>query len=144
MVYQELNLVAQMTVEANMNLGDEWVRSAGFVRIRDSVKRAQALLDEYNLDIDATAEVSTLSIAEQQMLEIAKALASDARIIVMDEPTSSLDVLHEKEFLQTLKTACGDKMIFIVSHRSSTLTGCSRILHLEQGQAVELSSKDSA
>lgn len=102
MVYQELNLVAQMTVEANMNLGDEWVRSAGFVRIRDSVKRAQALLDEYNLDIDATAEVSTLSIAEQQMLEIAKALASDARIIVMDEPTSSLTTREVKSLFRII------------------------------------------
>lgn len=86
MIYQELNLVPTMTVEANMNLGKEWTRKAGFVRIRDSVSRAQALLDEYELDIDARAETRSLSIAQQQMLEIAKAIASDARIIVMDDP----------------------------------------------------------
>ena len=87
---------------------------------------------------------SALSGGERQRIGIARVLITEPDVIVMDEPTSSLDVLHEKEFLQTLKTACGDKMIFIVSHRSSTLTGCSRILHLEQGQAVEPSSKDSA
>lgn len=118
MVYQELNLVAQMTVEANMNLGDEWVRSAGFVRIRDSVKRAQALLDEYNLDIDATAEVSTLSIAEQQMLEIAKALASDARIIVMDEPTSSLTTREVKSLFQIIhRLTSENRTVIYISHR---------------------------
>ena len=118
MVYQELNLVAQMTVEANMNLGDEWVRSAGFVRIRDSVKRAQALLDEYNLDIDATAEVSTLSIAEQQMLEIAKALASDARIIVMDEPTSSLTTREVKSLFRIIhRLTSENRTVIYISHR---------------------------
>ena len=118
MVYQELNLVAQMTVEANMNLGDEWVRSAGFVRIRDSVKRAQALLDEYNLDIDATAEVSTLSVAEQQMLEIAKALASDARIIVMDEPTSSLTTREVKSLFRIIhRLTSENRTVIYISHR---------------------------
>ena len=101
-----------------MNLGDEWVRSAGFVRIRDSVKRAQALLDEYNLDIDATAEVSTLSIAEQQMLEIAKALASDARIIVMDEPTSSLTTREVKSLFQIIhRLTSENRTVIYISHR---------------------------
>ena len=118
MVYQELNLVPQMTVEANMNLGDEWVRTAGFVRIKDSVKRAQALLDEYNLDIDATAEVSTLSIAEQQMLEIAKALASDAKIIVMDEPTSSLTTREVKSLFRIIHRLTSEsRTVIYISHR---------------------------
>lgn len=64
MIYQELNLVPTMTVEANMNLGKERVRRLGFVQIRDSVNAAQKLLDSYNLEIDARAEVRDLSIAQ--------------------------------------------------------------------------------
>ena len=56
---------------------------------------------------------------------------------LMDEPTSGLDVLHEKELLQTLREECGDKMLLIVSHRHSTLTGCNRIIRLENGRAFE-------
>ena len=146
MVYQELNLVAQMTVEANMNLGDEWVRSAGFVRIRDSVKRAQALLDEYNLDIDATAEVSTLSIAEQQMLEIAKALASDARIIVMDEPTSSLTTREVKSLFQIIhRLTSENRTVIYISHRMDELKRITdRITVMRDGQYIEtLNTKDT-
>lgn len=118
MIYQELNLVPQMSVEANMNLGNEWVRKAGFVKIKDSVKRAQTLLDEYDLDIDARAEVSSLSIAEQQMLEIAKALASDARIIVMDEPTSSLTAKEVNSlFCITHRLTSENRTVIYISHR---------------------------
>ena len=56
---------------------------------------------------------------------------------LIDEPTSSLDVLHEKELLQTLEEACRDKLLLLVSHRPSTLTGCGRIVRLEQGRDVE-------
>lgn len=118
MIYQELNLVPQMSVEANMNLGNEWVRTAGFVKIKDSVKRAQALLDEYDLDIDAKAEVSSLSIAEQQMLEIAKALASDARIIVMDEPTSSLTAKEVNSLFRIISRLTSEnRTVIYISHR---------------------------
>ena len=68
---------------------------------------------------------------------IARVLLLNPDVIVMDEPTSSLDVLHEKELLQTLEEACRDKLLLLVSHRPSTLTGCGRIVRLEQGRAVE-------
>ena len=118
MIYQELNLVPTMTVEANMNLGKEWVRRMGFVRIRDSVSRAQALLDSYNLDIDARAEVRDLSIAQQQMLEIAKAIASDAKIIVMDEPTSSLTKKEVDALFTIIRQLTRERRTVIyISHR---------------------------
>lgn len=78
-----------------------------------------------------------LSGGEKQRIGIARTMIVDPDVIVMDEPTSSLDVLHEKELLKTLADECGDKMIFIVSHRHSTLTGCDRIIRLEDGKAVE-------
>lgn len=118
MIYQELNLVPTMTVEANMNLGKEKVRKMGFVRMRDSIGAAQQLLDSYDLGIDARAEVRQLSIAQQQMLEIAKAIASDARIIVMDEPTSSL-TKKETDALFTIirRLTQEDRTVIYISHR---------------------------
>ena len=78
-----------------------------------------------------------LSGGERQRVGIARVLLLNPDVIVMDEPTSSLDVLHEKELLQTLEEACRDKLLLLVSHRPSTLTGCGRIVRLEQGWAVE-------
>ena len=78
-----------------------------------------------------------LSGGERQRVGIARVLLLNPDVIVMDEPTSSLDVLHEKELLQTLEEACRDKLLLLVSHRPSTLTGCGRIVRLEQGRALE-------
>lgn len=85
-----------------------------------------------------------LSGGERQRVGIARVLLLNPDVIVMDEPTSSLDVLHEKELLQTLEEACQDKLLLIVSHRPSTLTGCGRIVRLEQGRAVEQSFRRDA
>lgn len=78
-----------------------------------------------------------LSGGERQRVGIARVLLLNPDVIVMDEPTSSLDVLHEKELLQTLEEACRDKLLLLVSHRPSTLIGCGRVVRLEQGRAVE-------
>lgn len=78
---------------------------------------------------------SRLSGGEKQRIGIARTMVAEPDVIVMDEPTSSLDILHEKELLKTFSEACSDKMILIVSHRSSTLTECTRTIRLEHGKA---------
>ena len=78
---------------------------------------------------------SRLSGGERQRVGIARTMLTNPDVIVMDEPTSSLDVLHEKELLRTLREECADKMLIIVSHRPSTLTECDRIVRLEDGRA---------
>ena len=80
--------------------------------------------------------IKNLSKGYRQRVGIARTMLTDPDVIVMDEPTSSLDVLHEKELLKTLREECADKMLIIVSHRPSTLTGCTRIIRLENGRAV--------
>ena len=78
-----------------------------------------------------------LSGGERQRVGIARIMMIDPDIIVMDEPTSSLDVLHEKELLKTMREVYEDKTVLIVSHRLSTLTDCSRIIRLENRKAVK-------
>ena len=76
-----------------------------------------------------------LSGGERQRIGIARTMLVDPDVLVMDEPTSSLDILHEKALLKTLAEAYGDKILILVSHRSSTLTGCTRVIPLEQGKS---------
>lgn len=82
-----------------------------------------------------------LSGGEKQRIGIARTMLVEPDVIVMDEPTSSLDVLHEKELLRTLREVYADKILLIVSHRHSTLTDCTRIIRLENGKAVELETE---
>ena len=64
-------------------------------------------------------------------------MLADPDVVVMDEPTSSLDILHEKELLKTLQEEYSHKTLLIISHRLSTLTGCGRIIRLEHGRGAE-------
>ena len=81
------------------------------------------------LNIEPVSELGdTLSGGERQRIGIARILLRNPDICLMDEPSSALDALHEKELLHTLQTAYAGKTLLLISHRSSTLTGCSRIL----------------
>ncbi len=98
MIYQELNLAPDMSVEDNIMLGNE-SRRWGFVRAqqqREKVRQALSLLGHGELD--PTRRVSSLTIGTQQVVEIARALVSDARVMIFDEPTSSL-TRHDVIFL---------------------------------------------
>lgn len=90
MIHQELAPVPEMTVAENIYLGREPLNRFGLV---DKVKMRQmatALFDRWNIRIDAGAKMKTLSVAGMQMVEIAKAISYDARLIIMDEPTSAI------------------------------------------------------
>ncbi|MCL2162856.1 MAG: sugar ABC transporter ATP-binding protein [Oscillospiraceae bacterium] len=117
MIYQEFNLVQEMTVQDNIFLGKE-ITNKLLVDKKQTRKMVQKIMQEYDIDLDPGDMVENLSIAKQQILEIMKALSSNSRIIVMDEPTSSLS-LHEVrrlfEIIYKLKEQ-GITIIFI-SHR---------------------------
>ncbi|MBE6109111.1 MAG: thiol reductant ABC exporter subunit CydC [Erysipelotrichaceae bacterium] len=78
-----------------------------------------------------------LSGGERQRIGIARVLLSDPDVILMDEPSSSLDVFHEKELLQTIHNEYQDKTVIIISHRMSTLGGCEKIFRLINGRMYE-------
>ena len=73
----------------------------------------------------------TLSGGERQRIGIARVLLRDPDVCLMDEPSSALDALHEKELLHTLNTEYVGKTLMLISHRASTLTGCDRTLRME-------------
>ncbi|HEY0564610.1 MAG TPA: sugar ABC transporter ATP-binding protein [Terriglobales bacterium] len=134
-VFQELSLVPEMTVAENIYLGQQ---SGGLMRWDETYHRAQALLNRLGFHIAATTRVSQLGIGEQQMIEIAKALSRDARILVLDEPTAALTE-HEAECLfRTLQDlrANGVGVIYI-SHRMQEIFRLSdRVTVLRDGRTV--------
>ena len=117
-IYQELTLVPQLSAPENIFLGREPQRWAGIVdrrRIRDDAER---LLAGLGVRIDLDRPVGELGIAQQQMVEVAKALDAEARIVIMDEPTSALTASEIGELFATIErlTARGTGIIYI-SHR---------------------------
>ena len=89
-IYQEFNLVPTLTVAENIFIGREPLRYGRFVDWPRMRAEARAITQRIGLAIDPDALVSNLSVAEQQMVEIARALSARARLIIMDEPTSAL------------------------------------------------------
>ncbi|WP_343421269.1 ATP-binding cassette domain-containing protein [Candidatus Flexifilum breve] len=89
-VYQEINLVPTLSVAENIYLGRQPMRF-GFVDMRRVNTQAQALLKKYNLDIDVTRTLSTYSVAIQQIVAIARGVDMSAKVLILDEPTASLD-----------------------------------------------------
>jgi ABC-type sugar transport system ATPase subunit len=117
-IYQELSMVENLNIAENIFLGNEPLNRAGFVDYRRMNAKASQVLAQLDLDIDPKTKVSELSIGQKQMIEIAKAISYDSRIIVMDEPTASLSQ-HETETLINLIHALRARNIGIVyiSHR---------------------------
>jgi ABC-type sugar transport system ATPase subunit len=116
-IYQEFNLMPNLTVAENIFVGRE-PSSAGFVRGAEMTRQARELLGQLGVTLQPQEIVRDLSVAEQQMVEIAKALSFNARIVIMDEPTSALtdrEVDALVEIIRGLKSR-GMGVIFI-SHR---------------------------
>ena len=121
-IYQELNLVPHLSAAANIFLGREPSRIPGVIDRARLTRDAAALLASLGTRIDPNARVSDLSVAEQQMVEVAKALSLDARVLIMDEPTSALTESEIDQLFSAIAglTARGVSVIYI-SHRLEEL-----------------------
>ena len=117
-IHQELNLVPGMTVAENIFLGREQVRAPFLVDTRAQKRAAAEILAGLDFPAAADAVVGTLRVGEQQLVEIAKALSLDARILIMDEPTSALSVAeaHRLQVIIRELAARGVAVVYI-SHR---------------------------
>lgn len=136
-IHQELVLVPHMTVAENIFLGREPM-SGGFVDHKKMTDDAQELLDENRMQIKADALINTLTIAQQQMVEIVKAISFKSKILVMDEPTSSISDKEVEFLFQTMRrlTSQGVGIIYI-SHKMSELEQiCDRVTVMRDGEYV--------
>lgn len=144
-IYQEFNLVPQLTVAENIFLGRE--PSAALPGWLDGKKmhdNAQTLMDGLGANLDVRTRVSKLSVAMQQMVEIAKATSRKSRILVMDEPSATLTE-HELENLYRLIRQLKEDGVSIVyiSHRMDEVFSiCDRITVLRDGKTVGTKAKD--
>ena len=121
MIFQELSLIQTMTVAENIFLGEE-VTKNGFRDTAFMNKRAKEVLDNLGIDVEPGTVVGNLSVGMSQMVEIAKAVAKDAKILVLDEPTASLsdsETEHLFKLIADLK-AKGVSMVYI-SHRMNEI-----------------------
>ncbi|MGF6923920.1 ABC-type sugar transport system ATPase subunit [Paraburkholderia sp. 40] len=136
-IYQEINLVPFRSVAENIFLGRE-PRRFGLIDWRTVQQRAAALLDSFGLQIDVKKPVGRYSTAIQQMVALARAVSSDAKMVIMDESTSSLDE-REVELLFTVVRKLRDdgRAVIFVSHRLDELYAlCDRVTVMRDGQTV--------
>ncbi len=136
-IYQELSLVPNISVSANLFLGREPTRG-GLLRSEQEIRAATEVLARLGLTLDVRRPVGELSISEQQLVEIARALITDARIIIMDEPTAALTPREVTRLFAILRglTRGGIGIIF-VSHRLEEVLAISdRVTVMRYGFTV--------
>ena len=137
MVYQEVNLIPYLSVAENICLGRK-VGTPGLVSYRSMRRRAVAALDRLGLKLDTDKPVSSYSIAVQQMVAIARALDVDARVLVLDEPTSSLDPDEVKRLYEVMRRLRSDGLglIFVTHFLDQVFEVSDRITVLRNGKYI--------
>lgn len=118
MIHQELNPVPHMTIAENIFLGREMKKSLGFVDRDRMLKETEKLLKRLDFDFDPSQKIGELSVAGMQMIEIAKAVSCDAKVILMDEPTSAITENEvEKLFTIIRELISHDVAIVYITHK---------------------------
>jgi ribose transport system ATP-binding protein len=140
MIYQELSLAPHLTVAENIFLGREPLKLApiGFINTRELNARAGAMLQDFGFEINPRARVARLSAADRQLVEITRAVVEAKRVIVMDEPTSSLTNQEVDELFRLIRDLKSRGLAVIyISHRLEELPEIAgRLTILRDGRAV--------
>ena len=139
MIFQEFSLIPTLSVAQNIFLKREPRFLSGLVIDEaETIRKAQLILDELGEQIDPTMLVENLSVGKCQIVEIAKAISKNARILVMDEPTSSIseaEVSRLFKFVERLKET-GISVVYISHRMSEIFTICDRITVMRDGEKV--------
>ncbi|CDZ59564.1 YtfR [Neorhizobium galegae bv. orientalis] len=136
-VYQEVNLLENLTVAENLFLGRQ-PRRFGLIDRREMRRRSKALLERYGLDIDVDALLSSYSVAVRQLVAIARAVDLSGKVLVLDEPTASLDA-HEVEMLFTVLRRLREEglgIIIITHFLNQVYAVADRVTVLRNGRLV--------
>jgi len=136
-VYQEVNLVPSLSVAENITLGRQ-PGALGFLNWRAIRRRARAALARLEVECDVDAELGSLSVAMQQMVAIARALDTSARLLVLDEPTASLDEKEVAELFGIMRKLRGEGMgiVFVTHFLNQVYAVSDRLTVLRNGQLV--------
>ena len=135
-IHQELNILPDLSVAENLFLGKELTYGFGILKRAEMRRQAHDLLCKLGLDIDPKTRAGDLSVGKQQLVEIAKAIASDAKYIVMDEPTAALTDREIQTLFETVRELKNKGISFVyISHRMEEIFAiCDRITILRDGQ----------
>jgi len=146
-IHQELNLMPHLTVAQNIYIGREPRARVPFV-VDDSAanRKTEDLLAMLNLQIAPTTKVSDLTVAKQQMVEIAKALSFNSRILVMDEPTAALTDTEIEELFRIIRQLCAKGVgVVHISHRLEELKQISnRVTVMRDGRYIDTLQTEQA
>ncbi len=137
MIHQEFNLVPGLTVAENVFLGHEPTR-AGLIKSEAMRRESRRLLAMLGCDIDPDRPVASLSVAEQQLVEIARALRQQARLVVMDEPTAALSDTETGALFAVIRSLCRDGVpVIYISHRMKDIFAVGdRVTVMRDGRTV--------
>ena len=145
-IHQELNMMNHLTVAQNIYIGREPMKNGVWIDDKKMEEDAKALFDRIGVDIDPGAILGTLTVGKQQMVEIAKAVSHDSKILILDEPTAALTQVEVEELFSIMRDlkAKGIGMIYI-SHRMDEINRISdRITVMRDGEYVgTLITKDT-
>lgn len=144
LIYQEMQLAPNLTVAENIFLGSELARG-GLVQRKEMINQAQAVIDRLGAQFKASDRVMTLTIAEQQQVEIARALHRNSRVLVMDEPTAALSSRETQRLFELILRLRDEGMAIIyISHRMAEVYELSdRVSVLRDGQYVGSLTRDN-
>ena len=146
MVHQEINMIMEMTIAENLFFGREKMFMNGpFLDVKKRSEEAKKVFAELKVSIDPEKKAKELSIAELQLVEIARAASYDAKIIIMDEPTSALTDVEVKELYRIIGDLIEqEKAVVFISHKlDEILRICDRVTVLRDGEFIETrESKD--
>ncbi len=136
-VYQEVNLIRSLSVAENLTLGRQPGR-LGFLNWKEIRRHAREMLARLEIDIDVDAELGSLSVALQQMVAIARALDLKAKLLVLDEPTASLDEKEVAELFAVMRRLRGESMgiVFVTHFLDQVYAVTDRITVLRNGTLV--------
>lgn len=138
-IHQELNILPDLTVAENLFLGNEKTfGKSGILKTKEMNKKAKVILGELGLDVDVKTVARELSVGKQQIIEIAKAMSSNAEVIVMDEPTAALTEREIVSLFETIRVLQSNGVSFVyISHRMEEIFAlCDRITILRDGNYV--------
>ena len=137
-IYQELNVLFDLTVEENLFMGKEITKGFGICDKKAMRAKAKEVMDKMGVNIPVDAVMSDLSVGQQQMVEICKALMADAKVIIMDEPTAALTASETRGLFEVINSLRkkGVSIVYISHRMEEIFELCDRITVLRDGEYV--------